>query len=64
MTHARVVRSLFTALALLAGLGIATQGFARDRDKLEKIEKVVDKVEKVEKASKPDKHEKLEAPDR
>jgi hypothetical protein len=60
----RLLRSTFTTLALLAGLGLTTQAFARDHDKLEKIEKIADKIEKVEKANKPDRPEKPERPDR
>ncbi len=50
-----ILRSTLTALALLAGLGLATQTFARDhQDKIDKTEK----TEKSEKSGKNEKSEK------
>ena len=62
MTTAKLFRSAATALALFAGLGLATQVYAREHNKVEKIEKIekVEKAQKVEKIEKPEKPEKPE----
>jgi hypothetical protein len=55
MTPTRFFRAAFTALALLAGLGLVTEAFARNHaERHEKIEKA-SKTEKTEKAEKPEK---------
>ncbi|HVZ50819.1 MAG TPA: hypothetical protein VG986_02560 [Pseudolabrys sp.] len=52
MTPANLLRSTAAALALIAGLGLATQVSAREHERHhEKIDKV-EKVQKLEKAQK------------
>jgi len=72
-TTAKLLRSTAATLALLAGLGLATQVYAREHehkhekiDKIEKIEKVekAQKAEKVEKVEKHDKHDKNDKNDK
>lgn len=66
MTAATLLRSTAATLALLAGLGLATQVYAREHErhheKIDKVEKI-EKVQKAEKFAKTDKHDRHDKPD-